>query len=120
MTDERKFCIVLAEAIAKSEKKRSEFYTELGIKKAYFYEIINDKVNPPPREKQLDIVRILKPDEATCIELFETAAKQRGEISMDIYFLIEKDSQIKNKLRSGSTYKKLMKNIKNGEMKNEK
>lgn len=116
MTAQKKYCDVLSEAITLSGKSKIDFYTELGIKKAYFYDIIKGKVNPPPREKQLEIIRILSPDTNTCIKLFETAAEERGEISADLFLFI--DSEKKKKLRKQEEYLQFIEKIKEGDIKN--
>lgn len=115
MINKIRFCDVLSEAITSSGKSKISFYTELGIKKAYFYDIIKGKVNPPPREKQLEIIRILNPDTATCIKLFETAAAERGEISADLFLFI--DNEKKNDLRKQEEYIKFIEKIKEGDIK---
>lgn len=112
----KKYCDVLSEAIIKSGKTRTTFYTELGIKKSYFYDIIKGNVNPPPREKQLEIIRILNPDKKICIELFETAAKERSEISVDLFLFL--DEAQKQNLRKNIEYEKFIQRIKKGEFKN--
>ena len=38
-----------------------KFYTALGIKKPYFYDILSGKVNPPPPDRQIAMLRLLKP-----------------------------------------------------------
>jgi predicted transcriptional regulator len=66
-----------------------EFYTKANIKRPYFYDIVNGKVNPPPRERQYDIAKILiatkKVSQEEIIKLFELAAVERDEIPADIY-----------------------------------
>lgn len=113
---QKRYCEILSEAIAESGKSKIAFYTELGIKKAYFYDIIKGKVNPPPREKQLEIIRILSPNINICIKLFETAAEERGEISADLFLFI--DNEKKNKLRKQEEYIQFIEKIKEGDIKN--
>lgn len=115
MVAQKRYYKVLSEAITESGKSKIAFYTELGIKKAYFYDIIKGKVNPPPREKQLEIIRILSPDTNTCIKLFETAAEERGEISADLFLFI--DNEKKKELRKKEEYIKFIEKIKKGDIK---
>lgn len=61
-----------------------EFYSELGIKKAYFYDILSGRVNPPPPELQFRTMDILKVDERTKKEFYDLAAKGRGDFPADI------------------------------------
>ena len=61
-----------------------EFYSELGIKKAYFYDILSGRVSPPPPELQFRAMDILKVDERTKKEFYDLAAKGRGDFPADI------------------------------------
>ena len=45
-----KFCNLLAQMIKEANLSNVKFYTALGIKKPYFYDILSGKVNPPPKE----------------------------------------------------------------------
>jgi hypothetical protein len=72
------------------EKSHTAFYTELGIKKPYFYDILKGKVNPPPPQKQFRIIKILKPEPEICEEFFELAAKERNEMPADLMYYIDK------------------------------
>ncbi len=83
-TSKYSFGQLLDTMIENSEYSKREFYEKLGIKKAYFYDIINSRTNPPPSEKQFAIIKILKPDEKTCNEFFDLAAKERNEFPADI------------------------------------
>ena len=46
--DSMKFCNLLAQMIKEANLSNVKFYTALGIKKPYFYNILSGKVNPPP------------------------------------------------------------------------
>lgn len=116
MVSQKRYCELLSELIVESGKSKIAFYTELGIKKAYFYDIIKGKVNPPPRDKQLEIIRILNPDTNSCVKLFEAAAEERGEISADLFLFI--DSEKKKKLRTQEEYIQFIEKIKGGDIKN--
>ena len=95
ISNDKRYGELLSEAIeqCKKIKTKSDFYTELGIKKAYFYDIIKGKVNPPPRDKQLEIIRILQPEDEMCIALFESAAHEINELSADLYLFIDEDKK---------------------------
>ena len=116
MIAQKRYCDILSETIKQSGKTRIAFYSELGIKKAYFYDIIKGKVKPPPRDKQLEIIRILNPDNDICIEMIEAAAKERGEISADLFLFM--DQNMNNNLREDTEYKDFIQKIKEGDIKN--
>lgn len=99
-----------------SKKTHISFYTELGIKKPYFYDILKGKVNPPPPEKQFAIIKILKPDLETCKEFFELAAKERKEMPADLVYYINKS--MRETLRNNQDYKEMIDFIKKGENEN--
>lgn len=106
MLKEVKFNVFLSELISESGYTKVDFYTKLGIKKAYLYDILNGRVNPPPPEKQFKIVKILNLTPEKRSEFFELAAKERNEIPADIFCYM--DEEIKQKLRSSSNYKKII------------
>ncbi len=63
---------------------QSEFYTALGIKKPYFYDIVSGRVNPPPYSLQFKAMEILNADEQTRELFFDMAAQGRKELPADI------------------------------------
>ena len=63
---------------------QAEFYTALGIKKPYFYDIVSGRVNPPPYSLQFKAMEILGADEQTKETFFDMAAQGRQEIPADI------------------------------------
>jgi len=103
---QRKFCEVLSEMLGASGKSRVAFYTELGITKSYFYDILGGKVSPPPAEKQFKIIEILNPEPDICEEFFELAAKERDEMPADLVHYI--DEPMRKGLRNKRGYKKMM------------
>lgn len=56
-----KFCNLLAQMIKEANLSNVEFYTTIGIKKPYFYDILGGKVNPPPPNRQFAMLQLLKP-----------------------------------------------------------
>ena len=113
MLSEKKFCDLLSEMIRQQGKSHTAFYTELGIKKPYFYDILKGKANPPPPEKQFRIIRILKPKPHICEEFFELAAKERDEMPADLKEFL--DSSMRSSLRKKREYKKMLNSIIKGE-----
>lgn len=89
---------------------RVEFYTRVNIKRPYFYDIVTGKANPPPRERQYDIVRLLKAtnqvSQEEIVRLFELAAKERDEVPADIYIYLNDDK--KAAIRKNKDYKSIL------------
>ena len=75
---------LLNEMIKLSPYSKREFYEKLGIKKAYFYDILHSRIAPPPSQKQFAIISILQPDDDMCHRFFELAAKERDEFPADM------------------------------------
>ena len=84
---------LLKSMIKKSGFTNYDFYTQLGIAKPYFYEIIGDRTNPPPPEKQFAILDLLKnTDEKTKEKFFNLAAEARNEVPADIAKYIKENN----------------------------
>lgn len=109
---------LLAKIIKEKNMTQSEFYTKLGIKKPYFYDIIGGKINPPPPETQLKILNILQPKENDRRKLLEIAANKRNEIPADILIFLKKNRNITNIIRNSEEYKQIVGGIINGKEKN--
>lgn len=116
MNASKRFCDLLAEMLKDYGKSHTAFYTELGIKKPYFYDILSGKTNPPPREKQFKIIQILKPKPQICEQFFELAAKERGEMPADLMRYINKS--MRSSLRKNQGYKNMMNSIIEGDREN--
>jgi predicted transcriptional regulator len=75
----------LKDLIKKEGITQQAFYTEVGIGKPYFYDILSGKVCPPPAEVQMRMVRALK--KISVVDknlLFDIAARERKEVPADI------------------------------------
>ena len=72
----------LKELIKAAGMTQTEFYTALGIKKPYFYDIVSGRVNPPPHSLQFKAMEILKADEETKEKFFDLAATGRGDMPL--------------------------------------
>lgn len=81
----------LKELIKAAGMTQTEFYTALGIKKPYFYDIVSGRVNPPPHSLQFRAMEILKADEETKERFFDLAATGRGDMPADITQIITDD-----------------------------
>lgn len=111
----RKFCDLLALLIKEANLSNVKFYTSLGIKKPYFYDILGGKVSPPPPERQLDMLKLLNPTDEQRDLFFDLAAQERNEVPADIASEIEKNAKLRSELRKSIDYKAL---LQNGENKN--
>jgi hypothetical protein len=116
LSEQKRFCDLLSQMLKDSKKTHVSFYTELGIKKPYFYDILKGKVNPPPPEKQFAIIKILKPNLKTCTEFFQLAAEERNEMPADLMRYINKS--MREALRNNQNYKEMIDSIIKGENEN--
>ena len=99
---------LLTRIIKENNMTQSEFYNKLGIKKPYFYDIIGGKINPPPPETQLKIIKLLKPNEEDTKRLLEIGAKIRNEIPADILLYLKTDINSITDIRESESYKRIM------------
>ncbi|WMJ77843.1 helix-turn-helix transcriptional regulator [Sedimentibacter sp. MB35-C1] len=107
--DNIRFCDLLSELIKNANMTQTAFYTKLGIKKPYFYDILTGKANPPPPQRQFAMIEILEPNESNRILFFELAAQERKEVPADIAkFLENKKNRIA--IRKKINYKRLIAN----------
>ena len=113
--DSIKFCNLLAQMIKEANLSNVKFYTALGIKKPYFYDILSGKVNPPPPDRQIAMLRLLKSKPEQIALFFDLAAQERNELPVDIAKALE-NKDLCRKLRNDIDYENL---LKNGEYKNE-
>ena len=89
----------LKELIKKNGSSQSNFYREWGIKKAYFYDIVSGRTNPPPHELQIKAMEILAADPDDRSLFFDLAAKERGDVPADISEWINKYPNAKTMIR---------------------
>lgn len=87
------------ELIRKNGFSQSDFYREWGIKKAYFYDIVSGRTNPPPHELQIKAMEILAVDQDNKIRFYDLAAKERKDIPADISEWVNKDPDAKTMIR---------------------
>lgn len=104
-----RFCHLLAQMIKEANLSNVKFYTSLGIKKPYFYDILSGKVNPPPPERQFAMLRLLNPTKEQRELFFDLAAQERNEVPADIAETL-KNKDLRRKLRNSIDYEKLLKN----------
>lgn len=98
----------LKQLIKEAALTQTEFYTKLGIKKPYFYDIVSGRVNPPPPPLQFKAVDILQIDKENAERFFNLAAKERGELPADITQMISDNPEaivsIRNSLLKQKQY----------------
>lgn len=102
---------LITKIIKDKKMTQAEFYNKLKIKKPYFYDIIGGKINPPPSEIQIKILKILKPKEEERRKLLDIAAKERKEIPADIMMYIENNTNLLSNIRNDLKYKKFFEEI---------
>lgn len=99
MDDEPRFGDYLKTLIKVAGMTQNEFYSQWGIKKPYFYDIVSSKINPPPPYLQYKAVEILKMSEKEREKFFDLAAKERDETPADILKILKESPSIKNYIR---------------------
>ncbi len=102
---------ILTRIIKEKNMTQEVFYKKLGITKPYFYEIISGKINPPPPDTQMKILRILNPKAEDKENLMDIAAKERKELPADVMMYLANKSDGLKKIRDDSAYKKFLKEI---------
>lgn len=102
---------ILTRIIKDKKITQQDFYSQLGIKKPYFYDIVSGKTNPPPPETQIKILKILNPKEEDKNKLLEVAAKERNEMPADILLYLKSDIDLIEEVRETKNYKKFIKKI---------
>ena len=107
-----KFCDLLGQMIKEANLSNVKFYTSLGIKKPYFYDILSGKVNPPPPDRQFAMIKLLNPKPEQIELFFDLAAQERNEVPADIAQTL-KNKYLCKKLRNHIDYKMLLKNGEN-------
>lgn len=96
----------LKQLIKEAGMSQCEFYTMLGIKKPYFYDIVSGRINPPPHDVQFRAVDILNIDGEKRDRFFDLAAKARGDIPADITKSITENPSMLTDIRSEIKQKK--------------
>lgn len=99
---------ILTRIIKDKKITQQDFYSQLGIRKPYFYDIVSGKTNPPPAEIQLKILRILNPKEEDKNKLLEVAAKERNEMPADILLYLKSNIDSIEEVRRTKNYKKFI------------
>lgn len=101
------FGTMLKHLIKISKMSQTKFYTELGITKPYFYDIVSGKVNPPPPKIQFRIVKILNLMDDNKKKFFEMAGQERNEVPADIAYYIKQNPSISQEIRKKIDYSTL-------------
>lgn len=88
---EQRFGEYLRQLIKDFGMTQCEFYTALGIRKPYFYDILSGRANPPPYPLQLKAMEILEANNEAREIFFDLAAKGRKELPADIAQYIDEN-----------------------------
>lgn len=99
MDDDTRFGEYLKQLIKEAGLTQTDFYTQLGIKKPYFYDIVSGRTNPFPPHLQFKAVEILHADEQAAERFFNMAAKERGELPADITQMVSDNPEAINSIR---------------------
>lgn len=97
--NEQSFGEYLRQLIRDSGITQHKFYTELGIRKPYFYDILAGRTNPPPYPLQLKAMEILQASNETRERFFDLAAKGRNELPADIARYIDENPDALKSIR---------------------
>ena len=97
--NEQSFGEYLRHLIKVSGMTQHKFYTELGIRKPYFYDILSGRTNPPPYPLQLRAMEILQASNETREKFFDLAAKGRNELPADIARYIDENPDARKNIR---------------------
>ena len=94
----------LTQLIKDAGMSQFDYYSEVGITKPYFYDILSGRTNPPPQEtleRLMDVLeKRLPPDEKRRTEFINRAAISRGEIPCDISEMILEHPECWDSLRT--------------------
>ena len=78
---------------------QAEFADALGVSKTYLFDIFHNRINPPTRERQEQIIALLKLNEKETLEFLDKAAVGRGELTKDIVQFLTANPDEIEKLR---------------------
>lgn len=107
MTNKSEYGKLLTNLIKNKNISQSQFYQDLKIKKPYFYDIISGKVNPPPMDKQIEIINYLDLKQEDIINLIDVAAMEREELPLDIVLYMKSDKN-RNMIRKMDDYSEII------------
>lgn len=107
MTNKSEYGSLLTNLIRNKNISQSQFYQDLKIKKPYFYDIISGKVNPPPMDKQIEIINYLNLKQEDIINLIDVAAIAREELPLDIVLYMKSNKNIEM-IRNRNDYSEII------------
>ena len=93
------FGAYFVELIKKKDYTQAGFADALGVSKTYLFDIFHNRINPPTRERQEQIILLLKLNEKEKLEFLDKAAVGRGELPKDIVDYLTKNPEEIQKLR---------------------
>ena len=96
---EQRFGEYLRQLIKDAGMTQGEFYTKLGIRKPYFYDILSGHTNPPPYALQFKAMNILETNKEVREKFYDLAAKDRNELPADIVLYMKENPDIITNIR---------------------
>ena len=78
---------------------QAKFAEDLNVSKTYLFDIFHNRINPPTRERQEQIIALLKLNEKEKLEFLDKDAVGRGELPKDIVDYLAKNPEEIQKLR---------------------
>lgn len=93
------FGAYFVELIKEKRYTQAQFAEALGVSKTYLFDVFHNRINPPTRDRQDEIITLLKLNEKEKIEFLDKAATGRGELPKDIFEYLTKNPNEIEKLR---------------------
>ena len=97
-SNKTEFGELLTRLIKQKKMTQSFFYSQVGITKPYFYDILAEKTSPSP-EVQYKMLEILRPIQADQDKFFDLIAKTKDDIPADIYKYLKGNNQMYKMIR---------------------
>ena len=89
---------LLTRLIKQKKMTQSYFYSQVGITKPYFYDIMAEKTSPSP-EVQYKMLEILRPSQADQEKFFDLIAKTKDDLPADIYKYLKGNKEMYKMIR---------------------
>ena len=97
-SNKTEFGELLARLIKQKKMTQSYFYSQVGITKPYFYDILAEKTSPSP-EVQYKMLEILRPSQDDQEKFFDLIAKTKDDIPADIYKYLKGNNDMYKMIR---------------------
>ena len=97
-SNKTEFGELLTRLIKQKKMTQSYFYSQVGITKPYFYDIMAEKTSPSP-EVQYKMLEILRPNQADQEMFFDLIAKTKDDLPADIYKYLKGNNDMYKMIR---------------------